>query len=205
MPPPSQREARRTDSHTSDIGHWFGMTGAPFRPAVRAGLPPPPAGGGIPSRPQARSPCAAGALCVPCPRRRRKPGRSRRRNAPCSTTARRPGRAARPISRRARLGAPPAGTGNRATGTPTGRQGPPTPAGRPTASQGRPRRPPCAGGGCRAPGFRAAREPGGADPTRRRPHTHQAPQHHTPPRGPRRDGARRPIRIKGAAVCASLL
>ena len=25
--PPSQREARGTDSHASDIGHWLGMTG----------------------------------------------------------------------------------------------------------------------------------------------------------------------------------
>ena len=26
LPPPSQREARRTDSHASDVGHWLGMT-----------------------------------------------------------------------------------------------------------------------------------------------------------------------------------
>ena len=27
LPPPSQREARGTDSHASDVGHWLGMTG----------------------------------------------------------------------------------------------------------------------------------------------------------------------------------
>lgn len=41
-------------------------------------------------------------------------------------------------------------------------------------------------------------------PETARPHTHQATPQHRPPRGQRRGGASRAIRIKGATVCASL-
>lgn len=116
------------------------------------------------------------------------------------TTARRPKRTARPTPRRARLGAPQNVAGSRATGTPADRQGPPTPAGRPTARQGRPGRPPRFCGGWRAPGPRAARELTGADPKRRGRTPTKPPPHHTPPRGQRRGGASRAIRIKGGAV-----
>ena len=120
------------------------------------------------------------------------------------TTARRPKRTARPTPRRARLGAPQNVAGSRATGTPADRQGLPTPAGRPTARQGRPGRPPRFCGGWRAPGPRAARELTGADPKRRGRTPTKPPPHHTPPRGQRRGGASRAIRIRGGARRARL-
>lgn len=126
---------------------------------------PPAAAGGIPAAAAAEHPLWRGAHCVPWrgyaapphamegdgaePPPERTPGRA---------TARRPGRATRPTPRRARLGAPPAVTGEKAQGTHAGRPGLPTPAGRPAASQRAAPPAPCAGGGCRDPVPRAARE-----------------------------------------------
>ena len=121
----------------------WGGGGCPFFRTSRDVKPgtPPAAAGGIPAAAAAEHPLWRGAHCVPWrgyaapphamegdgaePPPERTPGRA---------TARRPGRATRPTPRRARLGAPPAVTGEKAQGTHAGRPGLPTPAGRPAST-----------------------------------------------------------------------